>query len=247
MPPQSMFPSTQPPDADPLMRLSDYQRQFQPSGQGEDSTAGITRLSALNPSLMQDLMRYDRQPRPGEGLDVLEVLAASLRHNRALLLHLQIDRRAFALTVRPQERMVWSLLSQTQLFDLRISDLRVLRVEPALPMPALDSPQAATYHVAPLGTLLWELSLRGGRDKLLPEIDGVASYRVAPGADLKELDLTGTLGAAVVRLRRETMPLRTIATWPGFDADRAVRMLNGLYLQAALMVSRTHPGAITPE
>jgi hypothetical protein len=24
-------------------------------------------------------------------------------------------------------------------------------------------------------------------------------------------------------------------------------MLNGLYLQAALMVSRTHPGAITPD
>jgi hypothetical protein len=242
-----MFPSTQPPDADPLMRLSEYQRQFQLSTHGEDSSAGITRLSALNPSLMQDLMRYDRQPRTGEGLDVLEVLAAALRHNRALLLHLQIERRAFALTVRPQERLVWSPLTQSQLFELRFSELRVLRVEPALAIPAPDSPQAAAFQVSPLGTLLWELSLRGGRDKLLPEINGVASYRVAPGADLKELDLTGTLAAAVVRLRKETTPLRTIASWPGFDADRAVRMLNGLYLQAALMVSRTHPGAITPE
>jgi hypothetical protein len=195
-------------------------------------------------------MRFERQPRTGHdqsGLDVLEVLAAALRHNRALLLHLQIDRRAFALTVRPQERMVWCLLSQAQLFELRVPDLRVLRVEPALPLPAVDNPQAAAYHLSPLGPLLWELSLRGAREGLLPEIDGVASYRVAPGADLKDLDLSGTLGAAVTRLRRETTPLRLIATWPGFDVDRATRMLNGLYLQAALMVSRTHPGAITPD
>jgi hypothetical protein len=38
--------------------------------------------------------------------------------------------------------------------------------------------------------------------------------------------------------------LREIAAWPGFDPDRAQRLLNGLYLQAALMISRTHPGAI---
>jgi hypothetical protein len=242
-----MFPSTQPHDADPLMRLSEYQRYQQASERGEESFAGVTRLSALNPSLMQDLMRFERQSRPGEGLDVLEVLAASLRHNRALLLHLQIDRRAFALTVRPQERMVWSLLGQTQLLELRVPDLRVLRVEPALAAPADDNPQAAAYHVTPLGPLLWELAMRGARATLLPEIDGVASYRVAPGADLKALDLAGSLGSAVTRLRRDTTPLRDIALWPGFDADRAVRMLNGLYLQAALMISRTHPGAITRD
>jgi hypothetical protein len=242
-----MFPSTQPPDADPLMRLSEFQRYHQASERGEEVAAGITRLSALNPSLMQDLMRFERHQRPGDGLDVLEVLAASLRHNRALLLHLQIDRHAFALTVRPQERMVWCLLSQAQLLDLRVPDLRVLRVQPAQPAPAVDSPQAGAYHLSALGPLLWELALRGARESLLPEIDGVASYRVAPGADLKDLDLSGSLGAAVQRLRRETTPLRLIATWPGFDVDRATRMLNGLYLQAALMVSRTHPGAITPE
>jgi hypothetical protein len=242
-----MFPSTQPPDVDPLMRLSEYQRYHQASERGEESFAGATRLSALNPSLMQDLMRFERQAKPGEGLDVLEVLAASLRHNRALLLHLQIDRHAFALTVRPQERTMWSLLGQTQLLQLRIPALRVLRVEPALAAPALDSPEAGHHHISPLGPLLWELALRGARDTLLPEIDGVASYRVAPGADLKSLDLTGSLGAAVTRLRRDTTPLRDIALWPGFDADRAVRMLNGLYLQAALMISRTHPGAISRD
>ena len=32
----------------------------------------------------------------------------------------------------------------------------------------------------------------------------------------------------------------------GFDRGRAMRMLNGLYLHAALIVSRTHPAAFDP-
>ncbi|MBC7938466.1 MAG: hypothetical protein H7Z19_01670, partial [Chitinophagaceae bacterium] len=57
------------------------------------------------------------------------------------------------------------------------------------------------------------------------------------------LGLSGTLAAAVTRLRRENANLRDLSNWPGFDRSRATRMLNGLYLQAALMVSRTHPAA----
>ncbi len=34
-----------------------------------------------------------------------------------------------------------------------------------------------------------------------------------------------------------------MARWPGFDRDRAMRLLNALYLQAGLIVSRTHPAA----
>ena len=49
----------------------------------------------------------------------------------------------------------------------------------------------------------------------------------------------------LAQLRREPAPLREIATWPGFDADRAARLLNGLYLHAALIVTRSHPGAIS--
>jgi hypothetical protein len=88
------------------------------------------------------------------------------------------------------------------------------------------------------------LALRGSREALLPEIAGVAAYRVTPGVDLKSLDLAGSLGAAVARLRQQATPLREIAGWPGFDRGRASRLLNGLYLQSALMVTRTHPSAI---
>jgi hypothetical protein len=138
-----------------------------------------------------------------------------------------------------------------QLLTLPLPDLRVLRVEPAPelanPGESCTPPDEPPLWVIPMGPLLWELALRGSRDALLPEIAGVAAYRVVPGADLQALDLTGSLGSAVARLRKEAAPLREIAGWPGFDRERAMRLLNGLYLQAALMISRTHPAAINPR
>ena len=86
--------------------------------------------------------------------------------------------------------------------------------------------------------------MRGARVDLLPEIAGVATYRVGPGADLRTLDLGGTVAAAVARLRLQTTPLHDIASWAGLARGRARRLLNALYLQSALMVSRSHPGAV---
>lgn len=235
---RAMFHPTQPNDST-LMRVSDYERRHgTASGRGD---AGATRLTALNPSLMQDLLRFEPGQRPGSGLDTVEllgVMAAALRHDRSLLVHLQLDYRVIPVTVRPGERQLLSPLSLAQLLDLRLPDLRVLRVEPA---PEYPSPG---LHAARLSPLLWELALRGSREALLPEIAGVAAYRVTPGADLSALDLIGSLAAAVGRLRQQATPLREIAGWPGFDRGRASRLLNGLYLQAALMVTRTHPSAI---
>ena len=231
--------STQPNDSS-LMRISDFERQHGvASGRGD---AGATRLAALNPSLMQDLLRFEPDQKPGDAYDTLEllgVMAAALRHDRALLVHLLFDYRVIPVTVRPSERQLLSPLSLGQLLDLRLPDLRVLRVEPAPPTPSPG------LHAARLNPLLWELALRGSREALLPEIAGIAAYRVTPGADLSALDLVGSLAAAVGRLRQQATSLREIAGWPGFDRGRASRMLNGLYLQAALMVTRTHPSAIS--
>jgi hypothetical protein len=66
---------------------------------------------------------------------------------------------------------------------------------------------------------------------------------VSPGLDLTGLNLSGSMLAAVQRLRRETTNLRDLSRWPGFDRERAMRLLNALYLQAGLIVSRTHPNA----
>ncbi len=201
--------------------------------------SGSTHLSGLNPSLMQDLLRFESDHPPGQGLDLLEVVAAAMRHNRDLTLLLHFDNQPLAMTIRTSTRQLVCVLPKRQLLALRLSELRVMRVEPALPPLLNESPPQ------PLSPLVWELALRGSRGQLLPEIAGAAAYRANPGADLSALELRGSLAHAVAQLRREPAPLREIATWPGFDADRAARLLNGLYLHAALIVTRSHPGAIS--
>lgn len=219
-----------------LQGLSEFEG-LSPAQDG-DSHVGDTRLSGLSPSLLQDLQSAELCDRRGAGLDLLDVLAAALRHNRALQLHLELDYRVVPLAVWPQARVVQSPLGLHALLDLRLPDLRVLRIEPARGAPrASDVPSS-------LNVLLWELALRGARGTLLAPLAGPAAYRVAPGTDLQALALSGTLAAAVEKLRDESASLRDIAGWPGFDCDRASRLLNGLYLQTGLIVSRVHPAAL---
>jgi hypothetical protein len=134
---------------------------------------------------------------------------------------------------------------------MSLTDIEVMLVEPGTgqaPGPAArDGLDGAAGRIAPLGPLAWELALRGARSDLLPEISPLAAYRIPPGADLRALELTGTLGTAVARLRRETTNLRGLTSWPGFDRERAMRLLNALYLQAALMITRSHPAATNDD
>jgi hypothetical protein len=244
-----MFESTLPFGAPDLMRVSVFQRYLDEMTRDADLEGrGSTRLTSLSPSLLQDLKRFDPAGRSGDGLEVLEVMAACVRHSCALLVHLQDDDRVVPLTVFPTERLVHCPVPMEQFLAGRLTDLRVLHVEPAVLRPPGHRDGALVgeaSHYAPLGLLLWELALRGAREELLPEIAGTAAYRIAPGVDLRGLRLTGSLAAAAARLKRHTTNLREIADWPGFDRARAMRMLNGLYLQAGLMISRTHPAAAT--
>lgn len=233
-----MFPTTQHASEIDLLRISEFQRRQIESARAEDTGAGSTRLSSLNPSLLQDLLRFDEPARAGVGLELIEVMAAAVRHGRALLLQVEHELHVFALTVFPVQRQVHAPLTQEQLLALPLHQLRVLHVEPSRLHPE-DEPES----MSPLGMLLWELALRGSRDELLPEIGGPAAYRIAPGVDLERLELTGSLAAAVTRLRVQTSNVREMAQWPGFDRERAMRLLNALYLQAGLIVSRTHPAA----
>lgn len=236
------FESTLPMGAAELMRASAFRRQVELERDTTDNRI-TTRLSALDPSLHQDLLRFEGKGRQSE---LLEVLAGAVRHASAVTVHLQLRVHVLALTVFPVHRLVHCVLPMSQFFDLQLTDLEVLRVEKAtLPVPDLPTLAQSTVqaHYAPLGKLLWELALRGARDELLPEIAGQAAYRITPTMDLSILDLTGSLASACEKLKRQTTSLREIAEWPGFDRTRAMRMLNGLYLQAGLMVSRTHPAA----
>ncbi|MDO8419571.1 MAG: hypothetical protein Q7S90_05990 [Rubrivivax sp.] len=246
-----MFESTLPYDNAELMRVSDFRRlQQESAARATETIAGVTRLTSLSATLLEDLKRFEPAAHDGDGLEALEVLAASIRHGRSLLLHLQHQYRVVPLTVFPAEGSLHCTLPMPQLLGAELSDVRVLHVEPAWLRPQGSSDTARigdARHYAPLSPLLWELALRGARESLLPEIAGPAAYRVVPGSGLRRLGLTGTLGAAVDRLRGQVCNVREIASWPGFDHERATRLLNGLYLQAALMVIRTHPAAINED
>jgi hypothetical protein len=236
------FESTLPMGATELMRASAFRRNQDEERRGDDDRVTV-RLSSLDPSLHQDLLRFEQKGRQSE---LLEVMAGAVRHSSAVTIHLQLGEHVLALTVFPVHRLVHCALPMAQFFDLQLTDLEVLRVEKAyMQVPDLATlvTPAVQANFAPLGKLLWELSLRGSRDELLPEIAGQAAYRISPGLNLRILELTGTMAEACDKLKRQTTSLREIADWPGFDRPRAMRMLNGLYLQAGLMISRTHPAA----
>jgi hypothetical protein len=238
-----MFQSTLPFGEPDLMRASAFRRYLDESVRSTEPDSLSPRLSTLSPSLLDDLMRFEQQ---GRQSGVLEVVAACIRHARNLLIHLQAADRVVPLTIFPVEHLVHCPMSSEQFMALPLGELSVLHVEIAVLRPPGDRQSAMVgeaQHYSPLAPMLWELALRGSRDELLPEIGGPAAYRISPGLNLRILDLSGSLAVAVSRLRRNTSNLRDISQWPGFDRERAMRLLNGLYLQAGLMVSRTHPAA----
>ena len=239
------FESTLPMGAAELGRASAFRRTIEDElrEQRGDDYRITSRLSSLDPSLHQDLLRFEQKGRQSE---LLEVMAGAVRHSSAVTVHLQLQAHVLALTLFPMHRLVHCVLPMARFFELQLTDLEVLRVEKThMQVPDLHTlTQApAQAHFASLGKLLWEMALRGSRDELLPEIAGQVAYRITPTLDVSALELTGSLASACDKLKRQTTSLREIAEWPGFDRPRAMRMLNGLYLQAGLMVSRMHPAA----
>ncbi len=239
-----LFDSTIPFGEPELLSASAFRHYLEDLERGGAPSAGSSKLSALSPSLQADLMRFDLD---GNGTETIEVIAACLRHSKRTTLHLECGDKVVPITVFPLERLMHCPIDVAALVERPLAQLRVMLVEPALLRPP-DDPErslvgdARCYH--PLNPLLWELAMRGARRALLPEIVGPAVYRVTPALDLRTLPASGALRATIERLRRQTANLSEIASWPAFNRERATRLLNALYLQSALMVSRSHPDAL---
>ena len=234
-----MFQSTLP-MADPVSRPPAAETAARPA---EPGATLHTALSSLSPSLMQDLLRFDENKPQRE---LLEVLAAGVRHTQPLAIALSWGRQALTLSVFPTQRLVHCPLPMADFLAHKLEAVQVRQVQPASLRPPGSAEltrigNPALY--APLGPLLWAVALRGSRDALLPELAGQAAYRVAPGISLDGLDVPDAMAACISRLRRETCNLRGIADWQGIGVQRAMRLLNALYLQSGLIVSRTHPAA----
>ncbi|MGY4831321.1 hypothetical protein ACVNIS_22310 [Sphaerotilaceae bacterium SBD11-9] len=244
----SLFEPTIPFGEPELMRVSAFERYLhEPGGpRAREVLDGITRPAGLSPSLMADLSRFEHS---GQASEVLEVLAACVRHSQQVVIHLGMGESVVPLTVFALERLVHCPISLDALLQQRPTELRVLHVEPAILRPPGDEEMSLVgegQHYHSLRPVLWELALRGARNTLLPEIAGQVAYRVAPGLDLGPLRVGGALMASIQRLQQgERVTLREMAEWPGLDAQRAARLLNALYLQSGLIVSRTRPAGFS--
>jgi hypothetical protein len=238
-----MFRSTLPQGAPDLMRVSEFRRYLDDLDRLHGTDAANSRLTSLSPSLMQDLQRFEQR---GQHSELLEVLAAGVRHGQPLAIHLQWGDQVLTLSIFPAQKLAHCAVPMTRVLAGKLDDMEVLQVERAT-LRAPGDPEKALvgdlslYH--PLAPVLWAMAMRGARETLLPEIAGQAAYRVAPGVSFDGLDLPAVMGRCITRLRRHTCNLREMCDWPGMDRVRAQRLLNAIYLQAGLIVSRTHPAA----
>lgn len=230
-----------------LLRASAFHRQRRPARTAEELRR---RRASLGSAMLHDLQRGQRE---GREADVLELLAAAVRHSRSVLVHLQFEAHVLPLTLYPHRGLAHLPVPLESFLGWRLGELRVAGFDvPGVPPPDLHEPAdgevcapLCEYH--PLSLLLWELSLRGPRGTLLPEIDGPAVYRIAPGVDLRSLDLRGSIFKATTLLQRRAFGLNEVARWPDFDRERAARLLNALYLQAGLIVTRSRPAGVDAE
>ncbi len=219
---------------------------------GAVSLIGVALTSLANVSKIQRRVRAHRPPslrtdirrfKNTRGLHILEVMAACMRHGKRLNMQLRCGQHVIPLTVFPLERLVYSPLPMDALLSNSASEMRVIHVEiSTLQSPSLSDNSSPQNQFYPLLPLLWNLAMRGGRDTVLPEIAGQVAYRVAPSVNLTPLVIKKkVLLNTVNRLRREATSLRSLAQWPGMDHQLASRLLNAIYLQSGLIVTRSHP------
>lgn len=223
---------------DTLWRISQFERERREGGlQRPGATVFPTTVQA-------DLRRLRDDPATD---DVLQALAAFVRHREPALLYLRHDNLVWPITVFPQPELAHSPRDLVTEGSLQaIAKLSLVSAEPPIVRPPghwMHERVSEAAHYRPLGPLLWWVALHGPRRTPLAEIGGRAAYRLMPGRDRSPLKAPGALAPALQRLERESVALRDIAAWPGMSLERASRMLNGLYLTGRLLVSRTHPAA----
>jgi hypothetical protein len=229
-------------DVSRLLPLEEYQRRRDEVALADGGPLG--RLTILPSTLLAELNEARRQT---DGDELIDVLAACRRHAEPALICLSHQGLVWPITVFPVEMTYHSPQDLLGCSDAALARLRVLSVEPAAVRPPGHLMQERIGDPSlfrQLAPMLWAVALRGpSRHALVPAIAGTAAYRVAHSVRNDDLVAPGALGAATERLRREPTSLRALATWPGMDVERGIRLLNALYLVSNLIVTRAHPAA----
>jgi hypothetical protein len=230
-------------DPSDLWRISDFRRARSEGRFELEASPG--RATLLPTTLLTDLRRIRSDPATS---DVLEVIAACLRHHEPALLYLEQGQFVWPVTLFPREALYHSPRSaEAMASTFALSQLRLVSAEPpgvrppgSILVERVANPEK--YH--PLAGLVWTVALHGPRPTLLNEINGRAAYRVVAAHDARDLPpLKGAISSTVSRLEQRSSSLGEMARWPGMSIERASRILNALYLSGMLLVSRAHPAA----
>ena len=224
-----------------LWRVSEFERVRESNG--GSGFAGLQRPTVLPTTLLAELRRLDSD---GGSTDLLEVVAACVRHREPALLLFDYEGLVWPVTLFPQQQLYHSPRDFADAAPDALGQLGLLGTEPPGVRPPghwMHERVAQTAHYRGLVPLLWQLALTGPRGTLLAEVSGTAAYRALRDPADDGVELSGALRPAAQRLRRETVALRDIAGWPGMSVERASRLVNGLYLGASLLATRAHPAA----
>src|SRR5690606_23743142 len=128
----------------------------------DESSAGV--VSTLSGTLQDDVARFLQTPEP---TDLLPVLAASIRHSKALAMHLVIDAQPVRLVTLPRMQ---GFACDVQFFGLTDQQVRELRLQ------RVDEGSHANFDITGfrrgmIGDMVWRFALHGSRGQLLPEIE----------------------------------------------------------------------------
>lgn len=202
--------------------------------------AGDAGPSTLSPSLLRDLSRYAADPVSAQ---LLPVVAASMRHGKALSLLVGLDDRTLSLALHPRRQLYGCDLDLCALLDQSFSRIRLQRVESdesldAVPGSEIEPPLATHAHIGSLRPLLWHLALRGAFGELLPELAGELRCRVTLGVTLTGLPVDGAIRRLVQRMKSAPLSIDELMSATPLSRRTVQRVWNALYLQSALMVSR---------
>jgi hypothetical protein len=188
--------------------------------------------------MQADLQRLAALP---EHFGALAVFAASVRHAQPIAVHMRTQSKPFLLSIFPRERFYQCEHSLGEFDPDDLAVLRLVRVEPVLPLLMGDTPsgKASHFRLGPLGLMLWQLALHGPTHELLPEIAGPANYRLTPSLHLAGLPMHSGLLAVLQKLRGRSCTVKELAHGTSVGPSQVKRLLNALYLQMGLIVTRS--------
>lgn len=193
--------------------------------------------SVLSEPMLDELRRLDPD---GTGAELTEVVALCLREGESALLSIELDGWVWPITLFPDRGLYRAPIDWSKAPPSGLARARLLSCDPAVLAPPL--PVGRRRWTMPpchyrLEGFIWALALLGPRSSLLAALQGPLRFGLSSRADdTAEWRLSGALGSALARLRDTTATLAEIAGWPGLDAMRAIRLINGLCLSSRLTV-----------